>query len=179
MIRSISWLWILLGLVAAGALMSVLIVTDSSLTALGVPGVASLQAAPDPAGIEAIVTAWREAGAAVLARVGFSLGWDYIFLVANGIVFTLAGLKAREDLFPAPGALRLIVLIAVLLMPLGSALDAVENVFQLQLVAEGADPALALWCSRITAVKWVVVTPCMLVVAAGLLAAAIRGFRRR
>ena len=178
-IVSISWRWIALALAIAAAFLSVLIVTDGSLAALGVPGVNSLQQASSTDEFGAIVTAWRDAGAPALARAGFSLGWDCLFLVSYGIVFTLAGLKARDELFPAPGLARTIALVAIVLMPLGAALDAVENILQLQMVVGELDPQLARWSARVTGVKWVLVTPCMLLALVGMTAAVIRTIRRR
>ena len=178
-IASISWCWIALSLAIAAALLSVLIVIDGSLVALGVPGANSLQQASSADEFGAIVTAWRDAGAPALARAGFSLGWDCLFLVSYGTAFTLAGLKSRDELFPAPGLARAIALVAVVLMPLGAALDAVENILQLKMVVGEFDPQLAQWSARVTSVKWVLVTPCMLLALVGVTAAVVRTIRRK
>ena len=167
MANRLQWKWIGVGFLLSVALLSVLILIDGSLESLGVPGVSALQQARGNASFQAVIQSWHKAGAPALVRAGFSLGWDYLFLLSYGAVFVLGGLKTRDDLFPTPGIIRSLAVVIIVMMLAGTGIDALENVLQFRMITLGVNDSLAFWLSGMTLTKWLLVAPCIALTAAG------------
>lgn len=163
-----------IGMAMAGAL-GILIRNDLRLRAISGFGVADLQGAHRPADFARLIDAWRAAGAEAMARAGFSLGWDYCFMMLYGAFFIGAAFFATAE----SGRYRWAVQIVAVAMAIGTLLDGIENILQLEMLWHGVESAPARWASIVTATKWALVAPCMLLVAVALPLKGIRALYNR
>ena len=141
----------------------------------------SLSPAPDterwyaPADLYAAAEAWGEAGrsAYVRARVTFDVVWP----LAYGI-FLLTGLSWLWALATSPGSRwRRIALLPILVV----LLDYAENICTATVVARypARTPVLADLAPVFTAAKWLTLTACFVLLAVGVVAAAVTAIRHR
>ena len=141
----------------------------------------SLSPAPDterwyaPADLYASAQAWGEAGrsAYVRARVTFDVVWP----LAYGI-FLLTGLSWLWALATSPGSRwRRIALLPILVV----LLDYAENICTATVVARypARTPVLADLAPVFTAAKWLTLTACFVLLAVGVVAAAVVAIRHR
>ncbi|NOZ48825.1 MAG: hypothetical protein GXP37_02100 [Chloroflexi bacterium] len=126
-----------ISLIATAGLMVVLQGIDVPLRTSAAPqGIVSFELAGSVATAQAIVQSWD---ASALAHAGFSLGLDYLFMLAYATTFMLACLWAQAQWRPGWGH-RLGALLAAA-MPVAALADAIEN--------------LALWRSlQVVAAPW-------------------------
>ena len=141
----------------------------------------SLSPAPDterwyaPGDLYAAAEAWGEAGrsAYVRARVTFDVVWP----LAYGI-FLLTGLSWLWALATSPGGRwRRIALLPILVV----LLDYAENICTATVVARypARTPVLADLAPVFTAAKWLTLTACFVLLAVGVVAAAVTAIRHR
>jgi hypothetical protein len=132
-------------------ILAVLIIVDSRIKTLTGFGVNDLQHATGVEQARTIFAAWRTAGADAAACIGFSLGIDYLFMPLYGAGFFFGGLATRDTLAPRAGFARTLLGLLAWTSFAGMALDAVENIAQLQALRGRGAADVAF---EITSVKW-------------------------
>lgn len=88
-------------------------------------GVLDLQFAATEAKAAQVVEAWR--GAGVGPQIGFSLGLDYLHMVAYAFAFFYGAIAAREAFAKEPGGLRSLLNLVAWAGLAGALLDVAEN----------------------------------------------------
>jgi hypothetical protein len=160
------WEWTTLFALAA---FGVLFFLENSLkTATGF-GTVDLQSAQTAMDFKRIFAAWIARQHS--ATAGFSLGFDYLFMLLYGFSFFYSGIIAREA-FAAKKGLARRLLNYLALVPLAGALaDAVENALEFSMMTNGPTDELAQLAFTATNAKMI-----CFYFGLALLAAAIAGF---
>ena len=147
-----NWLWSVLAAIAVGAVLGGL---DARLKALTGAGTGDLQGFATAAQFEAAFHAWGVH--AYLARAGFNLGLDYLFMPLYAAAFFYSGILAREAFAPRPGRLRRILTLLSAVPIAGAVLDALENALQLSMMLNGATDSLNRVAFTVSNAKWMAI----------------------
>jgi hypothetical protein len=78
-----------------------------------------------------------------LARAGFDLGLDYLFMPLYGMAFFYSGILVRDAFAPRPGLLRRLLGLAAMAPLVAAGLDALENALEMYLMLAGPTDAVA------------------------------------
>ena len=162
------WEWMTLLAIAAFA---VLYSLDTGLKAATGYGTVDLQSAQTAIEYAQIFSAWIARRHS--ATAGFSLGFDYLFMVLYAFSFYYSAIIAREAFFPRKGLARRFINYLALVPLAGALADSVENALEFSMLINGPSDALARLAFTATNVK----TVCF-VVGLLLLVAALAGFFR-
>ena len=132
-------------------------------------GTVALQSAQTAIDFKRVFAAWiaREHSAAA----GFSLGFDYLFMVLYGLAFFYSGIIAREAFAPKKGLLRRLLNYLALVPVAGAVADAVENALEFSMMSSGPTDNLAQLAFSATNAKMI-----CFYVGLVLLVAAVAGF---
>jgi hypothetical protein len=87
--------------------------------------------------------------------VGFSLGFDYLFMPLYAFAFFYSGLIVRERFTPKPGLARRAVQFAAAIPLAGMLFDAAENALETRILISGPTDQLASLAYSATQVKLV------------------------
>jgi hypothetical protein len=132
------WLYTTL---AATLVFGVLWFLDFQLKQLSGYGTFDLQGFVSGAEFETAFHSWGVH--AWLARAGFNLGLDYLFMPLYALAFFYSGIIVCDAFAPRPGPVRRILALAAIAPVVAAGLDAVENALQMQLMIGGPTDALA------------------------------------
>jgi hypothetical protein len=144
------WLWVTAMAIAAFAVLAVL---ENKLKATTGFGVVDLQSARTAFEYKRAFAAWiaRESAAAV----GFSLGFDFLFMPLYAISFYFSAMLVREAFTPKKGIARRLVDYLGFLPVVAAIADAVENSLEFNMFASGASDSIAAAAYTATEIKWV------------------------
>jgi hypothetical protein len=78
-----------------------------------------------------------------LARAGFNLGFDYLFMPLYGLAFFYSGIIVRDAFAPRPGLIRRLLGLAAMAPVVAAGLDVIENALELQLLFGGPSDDMA------------------------------------
>jgi hypothetical protein len=145
-----NWLWSTLAAIAAGIVLGMF---DTRLKLLTGAGTADLQDFTTAAQFSAAFHAWGVH--AYLARAGFNLGFDYLFMPLYAAAFFYSGILTMEAFAPRPGLLRRLLTLASMAPVAAAGLDAVENALELAMLWNGPSENLAGIAHTISTAKWV------------------------
>jgi hypothetical protein len=126
---------------AATLLLGVLSFLDFRLKQLSGYGTSDLQSFVSGAQFETVFRSWGVH--AWLARAGFNLGLDYLFMPLYGFAFFYSGIIVCDAFAPRPGLVRRILALAAIAPVVAACLDAVENALEMQLMIGGPTDTLA------------------------------------
>ena len=145
-----NWLWSTLATVAVGAILGTL---DTRLKLLTGAGTADLQDFNSAAQFAVAFHSWGVHG--YLARAGFNLGFDYLFMPLYAVAFFYSGILTMETFAPRPGLLRRLLILAAMAPVVAAGLDAVENALELTLLWNGPTDSLAATAHMVSTAKWI------------------------
>jgi hypothetical protein len=145
-----NWLWSTLATVLVGGILGVL---DTRLKLLTGAGTADLQDFNTAAQFAVAFHAWGVHG--YLARAGFNLGFDYLFMPLYAVAFFYSGILTMETFAPRPGLLRRLLTLAAMAPVVAAGLDAVENAAELALLWNGPTDSLAATAHMVSTAKWI------------------------
>lgn len=148
-----NWLWSTLATLLVGAVLGML---DTRLKLLSGAGTADLQNFNSAAEFAVAFHAWGVH--AWLARAGFNLGFDYLFMPLYAVAFFYSGILTMETFAPRPGLLRRLLTLAAMAPVAAAGLDAVENALQLTMLWNGPTDGLAAIAHTVSTAKWVGIT---------------------
>jgi hypothetical protein len=148
-----NWLWSTLAAIAVGAVLGGL---DARLKLLTGAGTGDLQGFATAAQFEAAFHAWGVH--AYLARAGFNLGIDYLFMPLYAVAFFYSGILTMEAFAPRPGLLRRLLTLAAMAPVAAAGLDAVENALELGMLWGRPTDQLAGIAHTVSTAKWVGMT---------------------
>jgi hypothetical protein len=120
---------------------AVLASLDVRLKALSGVGTFDLQQLASGIQYEAAFHAWGVRG--YLARAGFNLGFDYLFIPLYGVAMFYSGVIVMEAFAPAGSRLRRILSMATLAPVVAAGLDVIENALQFAMLVGGPSDSLA------------------------------------
>jgi hypothetical protein len=142
------WLWSCLATLVLAMVLGGL---DGRLKQLSGYGTMDLQSYDTAVAFSTAFHAWGMH--AWLARAGFNLGFDYLFMAAYGVAFFYSGILVREAFAPRPGPLRRL-LAALAMAPVAAALlDVVENGLEFWLMVVAPTDGLAAIAFAVTSAK--------------------------
>jgi hypothetical protein len=145
-----NWLWSTLATILVGAVLGGL---DARLKLLTGASTGDLQDFATAAQFEAAFHAWGVH--AYLARAGFNLGFDYLFMPLYAVAFFYSGILTMEAFAPRPGLLRRLLTLAAMAPVAATGLDAVENALELTMLWNGPTDGLAGIAHTVSTAKWV------------------------
>ncbi len=161
--------WWALGLTVIAAV--TLQVVDAALKTPAAPqGIVSFELAGSPAQAAAILQSWD---ARAQLHAAFSLGFDYLFMLAYASAIALAALWVSEGLAGWTGRLGVVMAWA---MGLAGLADAAENALLWRILLNDAAESYPAWASRAATLKFGIIGLALLYVLAALL---MRVFRKR
>jgi hypothetical protein len=156
------WLYTTL---AAALLLGLLSYLDFRLKQLSGYGTFDLQGFVSGAEYETAFHTWGVH--AWLARAGFNLGLDYLFMPLYGLAFFYSGIIVTDAFAPRPGLLRRILTLAAIAPLVAAGLDAVENALEMQLMLGGPTDDLARTAFTVSTAKMAgIYVGCLLLVGA-------------
>jgi predicted secreted protein len=160
------WQWTVLFAVLS---FGVLYYLESRLQAATGVGTVALQSAQTAIDFKRVFAAWiaREHSAAA----GFSLGFDYLFMLLYGLSFFYSGIIVREAFAPKKGVLRRLLNYLALVPVAGAVADAVENALEFSMMSNGPTDRLAQMAYSATNAKMI-----CFYVGLALLVVAVAGF---
>ena len=145
------WLWTTL---LTFILLAVLGGLDAQIKGASGYGILDLEFTSTAAGVNAIMSAWAQAG--MLAQMGFLMGFDYLYMAAYGFSLFYGALAAREAFAKSASARRILTFLAF--APLaGAGLDVVENALEARMLFHGATEPLAGITYSVTMVKFALI----------------------
>ena len=124
--------------VLALTVMAVLGGLDAQIKAASGYGILDLEFTSAASGVNAIMSAWDQAG--MLAQMGFLMGLDYLYMPAYGFSLFYGSLAAREA-FAKDGAARRILTVLAFAPLLGAGFDVIENALEAKMLFTGAADA--------------------------------------
>ena len=127
--------------VLALTVMAVLGGLDAQIKAASGYGILDLEFTSAASGVNAIMSAWEQAG--MLAQMGFLMGLDYLYMPAYGFSLFYGSLAAREA-FAKDGAARRILTVLAFAPLLGAGFDVIENALEAKMLFTGATDPMAL-----------------------------------
>jgi hypothetical protein len=137
---TLNRLWLVSTLLAL-AVYAVLASLDARLKALSGVGTFDLQSLASGIQYDAAFHAWGVRG--YLARAGFNLGFDYLFIPLYGAAMFYSGVILVEAFASTQSRLRRILSLAALAPVVAAGLDVIENALQLVMLTGGPSDALA------------------------------------
>lgn len=144
-----NWLWSTLATILVGGILGML---DARLKLLTGAGTADLQGFDSAAQFAVAFHAWGVHG--YLARAGFNLGFDYLFMPLYAVAFFYSGILTMEAFAPRPGLLRRLLTMAAMAPVVAAGLDAAENALELTLMWDGPTDSLAMTAHTVSTAKW-------------------------
>jgi hypothetical protein len=144
-----NWLWSTLAALVVGAVLGTL---DARLKLLSGAGTADLQGFTTAAQFAVAFHAWGVH--AWLARAGFNLGFDYLFMPLYAVAFFYSGILTLEAFAPRPGLLRRLLTLAALVPVVAAGLDGIENAPELSMLWNGPTDSLAAAAHMVSTAKW-------------------------
>ena len=160
------WQWTTLFAVLA---FGVLFFLDARLKAATGYGTVDLQSVQTALDFKRVLAAWIARQHA--ATAGFSLGFDYLFMLLYGLAFFYSGIIAREAFAPKKGVARRFMNYIALVPLAGALADAVENALEFAMMSGAPTDEMAQLAFGATAAKMV-----CFYVGLALLVAAVAGF---
>lgn len=139
-------------------------------------GVLDLQFAGNAENARNVLEAW--AGNNLTPAIGFSLGFDYLFMPLYGFALLYGAMAAREAFAPREGPFRGALGILLWAGPVAALLDAVENAIHAGMLFGWLSPALTAAQYPVTLGKWALVVVGLvmsLAGVAGLVSGRLRG----
>ena len=151
--------------VLALTVMAVLGGLDAQITAASGYGILDLEFTSAASGVNAIMSAWEQAG--MLAQMGFLMGLDYLYMPAYGFSLFYGSLAAREA-FAKDGAARRILTVLAFAPLLGAGFDVIENALEAKMLFTGATDPMASLAYASTLVKFALIAIGLALSVAGL-----------
>lgn len=132
------WQWTTIWGIAAFGVLAYLDTALKAATGYGTVDLQSVQTAID---FKRVMAAWIARQHS--ASAGFSLGFDYLFMLLYGLAFYYSGIIAREAFTPKKGLLRQFMNYLALVPVAGALADAAENTFEFFMMRNGPTDDLA------------------------------------